>query len=354
MEIPTLITTMTEDNAPDGQPANLITLQNTQGMTAVVMDIGATWLSCTLPIPGQAPREVLLGVSNMADFISQSTYLGATVGRYANRINKGQFSINKQAYQVDTNQAGNCLHGGSDGFDQRRWQISSQTAHSVTFTLLSEDGDQGFPGTLTASVNYTLTEQNQMQISYHAVTDKATPVNLTNHAYFNLDGADPASDCRKHSLKIDADQYLPTNETGIPLDGLTPVTDTSFDFRQAKLIKQDFLQDQQQQLCKGYDHAFQLNTDGQLGQLAAQLTSADKAVTLNLYTTKPAMQLYTGNWLAGTPNRNAGVYSDYAGIALETQFLPDSPNHPEWSSNAAILAAEKEYYQKTIYEFIYS
>ena len=354
MEIPTLITTMTEDNAPDGQPANLITLQNTQGMTAVVMDIGATWLSCTLPIPGQAPREVLLGVSNMADFISQSTYLGATVGRYANRINKGQFSINKQTYQVDTNQAGNCLHGGSDGFDQRRWQISSQTAHSVTFTLLSEDGDQGFPGTLTASVNYTLTEQNQMQISYHAVTDKATPVNLTNHAYFNLDDAEPASDCRKHSLKIDADQYLPTNETGIPLDGLTPVTDTSFDFRQAKLIKQDFLQDQQQQLCKGYDHAFQLNTDGQLGQLAAQLTSTDKAVTLNLYTTKPAMQLYTGNWLAGTPNRNAGVYSDYAGIALETQFLPDSPNHPEWSSNAAILAAEKEYYQKTIYEFIYS
>ncbi len=209
-----LFTSMTAQVAYDGQPAKLIELTNRRGMRVVVMDIGATWLSCTLPM-GDESREVLLGVSSMDDFVRQGSYLGATVGRYANRIARGELKIGTQTYALSVNQAGNTLHGGVVGFDRRRWQITQQSAQHVTFQLLSADGEQGFPGNLHVAVTYRLDEQGGVNIDYQATTDRATAVNLTNHAYFNLNGAEQGSDCLNHQLWIDAKQFLPTDASGI-------------------------------------------------------------------------------------------------------------------------------------------
>ncbi len=212
-----LAQTMTQTPAYDGQPANVVELVNSAGMRITLMDIGADWLSCVVPLKDGEQREVMLGVNNMDDYRKMESFLGATIGRYANRINKGQFVIDGTQYQVATNQAGNCLHGGPDGFDKRRWVISEQTPNKVTFTIASADGDQGFPGNLTASITYQLSDDNSVLLTYTAQTDKTTPVNLTNHGYFNLQGATPQGDIRQHRLQINADAYLPTNEVSIPL-----------------------------------------------------------------------------------------------------------------------------------------
>ncbi len=230
------------------------------------------------------------------------------------------FEVNGEAFQVSTNQAGNCLHGGEEGFDKRRWNIESQSEQQVTFSLLSEDGDQGFPGNLEVHVTYTLTDDNQVSIAYFAKTDKATPVNLTNHAYFNLLGAEADLDCRSHRLTIAADQYLPTNDVGIPLGALQDVKGTGFDFRNEKPVSEHFLQDEQQIAAKGYDHSYLFDAHRDVSKPVARVVSPDGKVHMSVVTNKPAMQLYTGNWLAGAPNRRGGEYQDYAGLALETQF----------------------------------
>jgi aldose 1-epimerase len=348
-----LFQSMTETLAFDGQPAKLVQLTNKNGMSVTFMDIGATWLSCIVPVKNEL-REVLLGVATMSDFEKHGTFLGCTIGRYANRIKQGRFVIEGRAYQLETNQLGNTLHGGPDGFDKRRWQISQKSSDSVTFYLLSCDGDQGFPGELQTSVCYSLTQANKVNICYKAKTDKATPVNLTNHSYFNLSGADLGLDCKTHQLHINADRYLPTDEQGIPLGYFENVTGGSFDFLGSKKITKDFLMDAQQQLANGYDHSFLLNDDSLQGRCAAEVIAPDKSMKMKVYTNKPALQLYTGNWLAGTPNRLGGEYADFAGLALETQFLPDSPNHPEWDRSCPILAVGKEYNYQTSYQFIES
>ena len=302
----------------------------------------------------------------MEDFATQQMFLGATVGRYANRIAGGRFSIKGDTYQVDTNQAGNCLHGGADGFDKRRWTIAELSDDKVVMSLHSPDGDQGFPGALDVSVFYQVTADNSVEIHYYATTDKATPVNLTNHAYFNLNplNLDRAQDSVNtnqenvlgHTVEINAEQYLPTNAVGIPLDKPVTVSDTSFDFRQPKTLRQELLSDAQQQAAKGYDHSFVLQPQCRQGfgdgeKYAAKVISDDQRVTLTVFTDKPAMQLYSGNWLAGTPNRCGGQYADYAGLALETQFLPDAPNHPEWQQPECILQPGNEYRYNTRYQF---
>lgn len=342
---------MTQTVAFDGQPAKLVEISNKHGMSVTLMDIGATWLSCIVPLKNEQ-REVLLGLSTMSDFEKHSTFLGATVGRYANRIKQGRFEIAGQSYQLSTNQASHTLHGGADGFDKRRWHIEQKSNDSVTFSLLSCDGDQGFPGQLNVSVCYSLTDENEVQIRYEAVTDKATPVNLTNHGYFNLSGAESGIDCKTHQLRINATHYLPTDDQGIPLGNLAKVEDSSFDFLLAKQVDQDFLTDAQQLVAKGYDHSFLLNNDCLQESCAAEVSAPDNSVTLRVYTNKPALQLYTGNWLAGTPNRLGGEYADYAGLALETQFLPDSPNHPEWKQSNSILDVGEKYVYQTTYQFI--
>ncbi|MCP3699705.1 MAG: galactose-1-epimerase, partial [Aliivibrio sp.] len=337
--------------ASDGRLAQLFELKNENGMRAVFMDIGATWLSCKVPVKGKL-REILLGQSTMADFEKQQSYMGVTVGRYANRIANGQFKIDGTKYQVDTNQAGNTLHGGSEGFDKRRWSVVKETTNSVEFSLTSPDGDQGFPGELTVSVTYQLTDDNQIVISYNGQTTKSTPVNLTNHAYFNLLGADTEHLSLDHILSVNANEYVPTTDVGIPKGAWKKVKDTNFDFTDPKVISQDFMLDKDQDKAKGYDHSFVLDKTCAKGECAASLTSPDSLVTMHVVTTKPAIQLYTGNWLAGTPNRIDGEYQDYSGVALETQFLPDAPNHLEWPQPSTILSPSDIYQHETRYQFI--
>ena len=345
-----LLKSMICDMASDGRPAQIIRLENQAGMSVVFMDIGATWLSCQVPVNGIV-RDVLLGVATMADFYQQTSYMGGTVGRYANRIARGKFEIDGLFYSVSINHADNCHHGGEIGFDKRRWTIVSSSDRQVEFSLSSHDGDQGFPGNVDVSARYELTDDNQVIISFNATTNKATPVNLTNHAYFNLLGAESAFDCQDHLLQINADLYLPTDGVGIPLDKPVTVESTSFDFRVLKRIGHDYLQDQQQVCAKGYDHSFVINPHITRLNPVATVVSPDKKITMNVYTNKPAIQLYTGNWLSGTPNREGNYYHDYAGLALETQFLPDSPNHPEWDQPSCILRPEQSYLYTTTYEF---
>lgn len=294
-------------------------------------------------------REVLLRAGDMKGHQFQSAYLGATVGRYANRIAGGKFAVDGVEYVLAANQSGNCLHGGTNGFSHRRWHAEITGESSLCFTLSSKNGDQGFPGNLSVVVEFTLTEQNEFVICYAAQTDKACPVNFTNHAYFNLQGAESGTDCLNHSLQMQASQYVAVDACGIPTGELKRVEGNGFDFRQGKVIKQDFLTDEDQKQAKGYDHAFVLDPEVQNGEkVAATLVSADGKLSMSVLTTKPAIQVYTGNYLAGCPSRQ-GEYADYSGVALETEFFPDAPNHPEWPDST--LRPGEQYRHTTTYRF---
>lgn len=339
---------MLNSQAPDGQPWRITELRNRNGMVVIFMDWGATWLSARVPMPDGHVREALLGCATPADYLQQDAYLGATVGRYANRIANAHLTAGD--IQLAANQGPNQLHGGPEGFNQRRWQIVSHTETAVHYRLSSPDGDQGFPGNLLADLWYELDDDNQLSIRYEATVDRRCPVNLTNHAYFNLDAEH--GDVRQHHLQLHAAHYLPVNEMGIPNADLQPVSGSSFDFRHGKIVAQDFLQDEHQRTVKGYDHAFLLDSAGDASQLAALLTSADGKLQLSVQTSAPALQFYSGNYLAGTPAREQGNYSAYQGIALESEFLPDSPNHPEWPQPDCWLEPGDCYRALTLYQFI--
>lgn len=333
-----------DSHAPDGQPWRITTLRNASGMVATFMDWGATWLSARVPMNDGSVREALLGCATPSDYLSQTAYLGATVGRYANRIARSTISRDGQTFHLTANQGAHQLHGGPEGFDRRRWQIVRQAAQEVEYRLDSPAGDQGYPGTLLVSLTYRLEDDNTLSIAYQATVDETCPVNLTNHAYFNLDAVH--GDARQHSLQLNADRYLPVDNEGIPNADLKAVAGTSFDFRQAKTVAQDFLSDDDQRAVKGYDHAFLLN-DGE--QPAAELWSADGKLKLTVFTTAPALQFYSGNYLDGTPAREQGVYTAFQGIALESEFLPDSPNHPEWPQPDCWLAPGESFQCVTRY-----
>lgn len=332
--------------APDGKPINLYCLRNSQGMEVQVMDWGATWLSCKVPVHGSL-REVLLGCQ-LQDYPIQQVYMGVTVGRYANRIAQSEFSLNGKEFRLVANQGKHQLHGGV-GFDKVRWRTDKCGENFVQFSHFSPDGDQGFGGNVQVSVQYRLTEQNGLVIEYTAISDQDTPLNLTNHAYFNLEDAENGSDIRSHFLQLNSDYFLPVDQEGIPNAPLKSVVNTSFDFRQSKGIQQDFLQEEQQ-VTKGYDHAFLLNSS--TDKPCAILTALDGSLSMQVFTTQPTIQVYTGNYLNGTPNRQNGTYCDYAGVALETQALPDTPNHPEWQQYGGISLAHERYNHRTEYRFV--
>ncbi|UAN64479.1 galactose-1-epimerase [Serratia sp. JSRIV006] len=345
---------MLSDNsavAPDGQPFILTTLKNAAGMTVTLMDWGATWLSALLPLKSGEQRELLLGCQTPQDYLHQGAYLGATVGRYANRIAHASLNIDGKPHPLIANQGEHQLHGGPNGFHARRWQIVKQDEQQVVYQLHSSDGDQGFPGNLDVTLTYRLTAEHRLEIEYQAQTDRACPVNLTNHAYFNLDGA--GHDARQQRLQLFADRYLPVDGDGIPCAELTAVAGTGMDFRQPKTLRQDLLRDRDQQRVKGYDHAYLLHdTCHGLASPAAHLWSADGKVAMTVFTTAPALQLYSGNYLGGTPARDGGSYQNYAGIALESEFLPDSPNHPEWPQPDCWLQPGQRYQSATHYQLI--
>lgn len=334
---------------PDGQPPRLIALAHASGVQLTLMDWGGTWLSCRVAVGGHE-REVLLGCSRLADYFAQTAYLGATIGRYANRIGDAQFSRDGRVFQLVPTKGKHQLHGGPEGFDRRRWRIVEQGVDHVVLGIESADGDQGFPGNLVATVCYRLQAQARISMEYTATVDAPCPVNFTNHAYFNLDGA--VTDIRQHTLQIHAHHYLPIDEELIPQGALASVEGNSFDFTRPKPIAQDFLSDEQQRLAGGYDHAYLLDPEcREMASLACTLVSGDGGLAMDLYTTKPAVQFYSGNHLAGIPARQQDFYAANQGLALETQFLPDSPNHPEWPQPDCWLQPGQTYRHTTVLAF---
>lgn len=293
----------------------LLRLARPGGLEVTFMDWGATWLSCRVPVPGEAPREVLLAHPTPADHATRGGYLGATVGRYANRIAHAQLQRDGVTHTLAPHPAGSRhqLHGGPDGFSHRRWQVTRQSDTAVTFSLDSPAGDQGFPGALHLDVTYTLTDAMAMSMEIRATVDAPCPVAPTQHAYFNLD-AQPGS-VLGHTLQIAAARYLPVDAELLPLDGPQPVAGTAFDFRAARPIGQD---------C---DHGWLLDA---AAPAAAVLTSSDGRLTMALHTTMPALQVYTGAHLGGEPGRDGRPMVRNAGVAMEPGWLADSPNRPDW------------------------
>lgn len=341
-----------EKNQTLGSP-KVVVLTNKNDMEITLTSLGASWLSCILPL-ASGKRDVVLGSPNMDKQKEQDVYLGATVGRVANRIANARFSIHGENYLVSANQGVNCLHGGKDNFSYRVWAVSQPSAQQVIFSLISPDGDQGFPGELNVEVSYELTDENQVIIRYKHQTTKSCPVNLTNHAYFNLAGECSEKTALDQALTIYSDCYLPTDKTGIPSGEWRNVTGGNFDFRQSKLIGRDFLQDNDQVSAGGYDHTFILDTariDGR--QTVASLCAPEGDVNMNISTTMPSMQLYTGNYLISVAGKTKS-YTPFSGVAFETQFPPDAINHPEWGERYSPISQPNQIYcSETCYQFIF-
>ena len=312
-------------------PARLYTLENAAGLRIQVLDRGATWVSCSVPMMEGSRRELLLGCASLADLLAQGAYLGATVGRVANRVRDSRCTVDGVAVTLAPNEGRHQLHGGPDGFDRRTWQVESHSPQRLVLTLVSPDGDQGWPGEVQARVSYTLGAELALEIAFETTTTRACPVNLTHHAYFNLDG-DAGAATRSvlgHHLQVMAPAWLPVDADLLPAGELAPVDDTGFDLRELRRIDQAIAAEPALQVGGGFDHALALDPEvGDALRAAVRLLSSDGRVALSLATDLPALQVYTGQALAGLPARDGTVYPAHAGIALEPQYLPDSPNHP--------------------------
>lgn len=306
-------------------------------------DVGASWLSCQVKT-ADGWREVLV-TTTPERWAEQTAYFGATVGRYANRIANGRYTLNGKEFVLAQNNGQNNLHGGTLGADKKQWTVEMQSSQAVRFHQKFANGEEGFGGEINATVEYRLTG-NQITILFNAISDQDTPLCLTNHAYFNLSGE---ATIHHHRLQLNASHYLPVGADGIPNAPLKNVVGTHFDFRQPKTLGEDLLKDADQQAVKGYDHAFLL-AKNQQNQTACTLSVSD--LHLKIHTTMPAVQIYTGNWLAGQPNLLGGEYGDYAGVAIEPEFLPDTPNHPEWWEIGGISRAGETYCHSISYTFI--
>ena len=319
----------------------MIELENASGFAIGVLTYGASWVSCRVPMADGSRREVLLGCSD-DDFRRQDAYLGACIGRFAGRLRDARINIDGRAYTLDGNNGAHCLHGGRRGFGRREWTLEELAADRARLAIVSPDGEDGFPGLLTAETRYSLDAQGSaLTIEFLAAVDRPCPVSLTNHAYFNLDGARADGDCRGHRLRVDARRFLTIDADGVPDGSLREVGGTPFDFREGRALAaalSDSASDRQLQLNRGYNHAYLVDPACRpMARPAAELTSGDGALAMRLYTTLPALQVYTGNYLAGTAARDGGVYADYAGIALEAEYPPDAPNHPQWPTPSCIL-----------------
>lgn len=341
---------MTETNETDhGAPE--LRLRHPEGLSLALSPHGATWLSCDVPMPDGTRRAVVLGCPMQARPMARHAYLGATIGRCANRIANAQYVHDGRTVKLAANAGSrHQLHGGDGGFHSREWQVDDCSQTRVEMSLVSPDGDQGFPGELRASVTYSLAEPMSLDIVLRAGTSAPTPVCLTNHAYFNLDG--DGRDARAHSLRIQAAHYLPVDVELIPLGQLAAVAGTSYDFQDGKPIAQDWLADEEQRASAGFDHAFLLDPRcAGMAQPAAELRSRDGSLTMSLFTTLPALQFYGGQHLKGIPSTHGGEHANCAGIALEPQFLPDSPNHPEWPQPSCWLEPGQAWEHRIRYVF---
>jgi aldose 1-epimerase len=347
------ITRMPFGTLRDGKPVELFTLTNAHGLEAAIMTYGATVVSLRTPDRAGRLDDIVLGYPTLAGYLGKSPYFGAIVGRYGNRIARGRFTLDGATYGLATNDGPNHLHGGVRGFDKVVWSASpseTETSAAVALSYTSPAGEEGYPGTLAVRVTYTLTDENELRIDYLATTDRATPVNLTQHSYFNLAGAG-SGDILRHVLTIAADRYTPVDATLIPTGEIASVTGTPFDFRTPTAIGARIGQhDVQLERGRGYDHNWVLTRAGDSLALAARVTEPTSGRTLDVLTTEPGMQFYSGNFLDGTiTGKDGRVYRHRYGFCLETQHFPDSPNHPNFPST--ILRPGREYRSTTVFKF---
>jgi aldose 1-epimerase len=317
----------------DGTPIKTITLSNGHGIRVSILTYGATLQSLIAPDRNGHPADIVLGYDDLASYVDRPNYFGVTVGRYANRIAAGRFDLDGKTYQLPLNDNGNSLHGGGKGFDKAVWQIESirsGPAASVVLSHRSSDGDSGYPGNLTVTVTYSLDEHGNLGITFDANTDRPTVVNLTNHAIFNLAGEGSAHGATGHVLTIPAKAFTPVDATLIPTGSLRRVEGTVFDFRHPRIVADGIRdgRDEQIRFGKGYDHNFALDKGmTATPQLAARLEDPASGRVLEVLSTEPGLQLYTGNFLDGTNiGKNGHLYRMGDGIALEPQKFPDAPN----------------------------
>jgi len=328
----------------DGKPVYLFTLTNKNGAAVKITNYGGIVTAWITPDKNGVKSSVVLGFDSLSGYLAKPPYFGALVGRYGNRIANGKFKIGETTYTLATNNGKNHLHGGLKGFDKQVWDASMvDSVPALTLNYVSKDGEEGYPGNLKVTVVYTLSDDNELGIEYSAETDKPTPVNLTNHSYFNLTGS-VANTILGNVLKVDADAYTPVDSTLIPTGKITPVKNTPFDFTTATAIGARIAN-----VPGGYDHNFVLNSkDGSL-KLAAVVTDSISGRKLEVYTTQPGLQFYTGNFLDGSIKTSDGkAISKNAALCLETQHFPDSPNEPAFPST--ILKPGEKYHSITRYK----
>ncbi len=329
-----------------GQKIDLFTLKNANGMTAKVMTYGATLTELCVPDKRRKSVDIILGFDTLKPYEEQSPYFGATIGRYANRIAGSKFTLDGKEFYLAPNSGHNTLHGGIRGFDKRLWKAEPSNENgiaAVKFTYLSKDMEEGFPGNLTTTVTYSLNNDDELKIDYSASTDKPTPINLTNHAYFDLAGAGDES-VLKHQVRINADSYTPVDKQLIPTGVIEPVKGTPFDFTEPKEIGKDI-----DKVPGGYDHNFVLRqSKGQLKE-AAVVVEPISGRTLTMLTTEPGVQFYTGNFLDGTIRGIGGLYPKHYAFTLEAQHFPDSLHRDSWPPT--ILRPGQTYKQTTVYKF---
>ena len=326
----------------DGQTTALYTLTNANGMEVCVTPFGGRIVSVMVPDRTGEMRDVVLGFDKIADYQNVPSDFGASIGRYANRIGQGKFSIDGVEYDLPKNNFGHCLHGGPNGWQYKLYTVAEATPNNLVLTLHSPDGEEQFPGNVEAQVSYTLTDENAIVIDYKATTDAPTVINMTNHSYFNLTG-DPTQTILGHELMINADNFTPVDDTYMTTGEIAPVAETPMDFRQAKAVGKEIDNFDYIQLKNGngYDHNWVLNTAGDKTQPAVVLYAPETGIELTVYTDEPGIQVYSGNFLDGTVTGKKGiVYNQRVGICLETQKYPDTPNKPEWPS-AVVRPGEK-------------
>lgn len=331
---------------PDGTAVERYTLTNGR-VTAKVLTYGGIVSELHVPDRDGKPGDVVLGFDTLDGYLKGHPYFGATVGRFANRIAGGKFSLDGKDYTLAVNNGPNTLHGGLKGFDKAVWKVETSTDSSLTLSYLSKDGEEGYPGNLTVRVTFTVTKDDALRLDYKATTDKPTPLNLTNHSYFNLAGP-AAGTILDHVAEIEADSYTPVDDNLIPTGKIAPVRGTPLDFTKPTAIGSRFSELKAEPI--GYDHNYVLRGHGELTALAARVRDPKSGRILELHTTEPGVQLYTGNFLDGTITGKGGIaYAKNMAFCLETQHYPDSVHHPEFPST--ILKPGATYTQTTIYKF---
>lgn len=336
-----------------GTVVYLYTLSNSDNMTVKITNYGGIVTSIMVPDKEGKVGDVVLGFDSLSKYETKSPYFGALIGRYGNRIAKGKFKLNSKEYKLATNDGQNHLHGGVKGFDKRVWEpkeIMGPDSVGLELTYLSKDGEEGYPGNLKVRVIYSLNEKNELRIDYHAVTDKETIINLTHHSYFNLKD-DGKSNIYSHLLKINADYYTPIDSTLIPTGQIAPVENTPFDFRKFTQIGKRIHEDNQQlKFAGGYDHNFVLRGKNGEMKMAAEVMEDSSGRTMEVWTTQPGLQFYSGNFLDGSLIGKYGIrYVHRSAFCLETQHYPDSPNEPSFPST--VLKPGEIYQTTTIYKF---